>query len=46
MNLEPTIRKNASFAYYEGGHMMYIDRKAHDKLHKDIDEFINSNYKH
>jgi len=45
MNLEPPVRKNISFAYYESGHMVYIDRKAHDKLHKDVDDFINSSYK-
>ncbi len=46
MHLEPPVRKNISFAYYEGGHMMYIDEKEHHKLHKDVDEFINSSYKH
>jgi len=46
MNLEPPVRKNISFTYYEAGHMMYIDRKAREKLHKDVDDFINSNYKH
>jgi carboxypeptidase C (cathepsin A) len=46
MNLEPALRKNISFAYYESGHMVYIDRKAHDKLHKDVDDFINSGYQH
>jgi carboxypeptidase C (cathepsin A) len=46
MHLEPSVRKNVSFAYYEAGHMMYIDEKQHHKLHKDIDEFINANYKH
>src|SRR4029077_6017996 len=25
MNLEPPIRKNISFTYYEAGHMMYIE---------------------
>jgi len=44
MNLEPQIRKNISFTYYEGGHMMYIDKKAREKLHKDMDDFINSSY--
>jgi carboxypeptidase C (cathepsin A) len=44
MNLDPTIRKNITFAYYESGHMVYIDQKAHDKLHKDVDNFINSTY--
>ncbi|HEV2686989.1 MAG TPA: peptidase S10, partial [Bryobacteraceae bacterium] len=43
MNLEPPVRKNVSFTYYEGGHMMYIDKKAREKLHKDVDLFIDSN---
>ena len=42
MNLEPPIRKHISFAYYEAGHMMYIDKKAREKLHRDVDDFINS----
>ena len=46
MQLDPSIRKNVSFAYYESGHMVYIDRKAHDKLHKDVDDFINASYQH
>jgi carboxypeptidase C (cathepsin A) len=46
MDLEPSIRKNVSFDYYESGHMVYIDQKAHDKLHKDVDAFINSSYAH
>lgn len=40
MQLEPSLRKNISFAYYEAGHMMYIDEKEHHKLHKDVDDFI------
>ena len=46
MNLEPPVRKNVSFAYYEAGHMMYIDDKERHKLHKDVDAFINSSYRH
>jgi len=46
MGLEPSVRKNVSFTYYESGHMIYIDRKAHDKLHKDVDDFINGSYPH
>src|SRR5207237_9256218 len=38
MNLEPPVRKNVSFAYYEAGHMMYIDDKERHKLHKDRSE--------
>jgi carboxypeptidase C (cathepsin A) len=44
MNLEGPAAKNIAFAYYEGGHMMYIDEKEHHKLHKDIDDFINAGY--
>ena len=44
MMLEPPIRKNVSFNYYEAGHMMYIDKKAREKLHKDVDAFINAGY--
>jgi carboxypeptidase C (cathepsin A) len=46
MNLEPAVRKNVSFAYYEAGHMMYIDEKEHHKLHKDVDGFIEAGYTH
>jgi carboxypeptidase C (cathepsin A) len=46
MNLDPSLRKNISFTYYEAGHMLYIDEKAHGKLHKDVDNFINSSYTH
>jgi carboxypeptidase C (cathepsin A) len=46
MQLEPSVRKNISFAYYPTGHMVYIDQKAADKLHKDVDSFINSSYAH
>jgi carboxypeptidase C (cathepsin A) len=42
MNLEPAIRKNVSFTYYEAGHMMYIEKKSREKLHKDVVAFINS----
>ena len=42
MMLEPSIRKNISFAYYASGHMVYIDQQADDKFHKDVDAFIAS----
>ena len=44
MHLEPPFQKNISFSYYEAGHMVYIDEKAHHKLHKDIDSFIQSSF--
>ena len=40
MQLDPELRKNVSMDYFEGGHMMYIDRKAHAKLKKDVADFI------
>ena len=42
MSLEPSIRKNVSFAYYEAGHMMYIEKKSREKLHADVSGFIQS----
>ena len=42
MSLEPAIRKNVSFAYYEAGHMMYIEKKSREKVHKDVAAFIVS----
>mgnify|MGYP000638586496 CR=1 FL=1 len=41
MNLDPTIRKNVSFTYYEAGHMMYIEKKSREKLRKDVVDWIN-----
>lgn len=46
MHLEPPLQKNISFSYYESGHMVYTDQKAHDKLHRDVDSFIESTYTH
>ncbi len=46
MMLEPSIRKNVTFTYYEAGHMMYIDKKAREKLHRDMDAWINASYPH
>ncbi len=37
---EPEIRKNVSMGFYEGGHMMYMDRHAHGKLKSDLSAFI------
>jgi carboxypeptidase C (cathepsin A) len=41
MNLEPSIRKNVSFTYYEAGHMMYIEKKSREKLRQDVVNWIN-----
>lgn len=42
MNLDPQLRKNFSFAYYEAGHMMYIEKNSLKKLKDDAASFINS----
>src|SRR5215468_8911385 len=41
MGLEPSVRKNVSFAYFEAGHMMYIEKKSREKMHQDVTNFIN-----
>ena len=42
MDLNPEMHKRISWAYYPAGHMLYIDRESHDKMHKDVDEFMSS----
>jgi carboxypeptidase C (cathepsin A) len=40
MNLDPQLRRNVSFAYYEAGHMMYIEKNSLRKLKEDATAFI------
>lgn len=42
MNLDPTLRKNISFEFYEAGHMMYIEKNSLKKLKDDAAKFIQS----
>jgi carboxypeptidase C (cathepsin A) len=42
MNLDPSLRKNVSFNYYEAGHMMYIDKISLKKLKDDASAFIQT----
>jgi carboxypeptidase C (cathepsin A) len=42
MNLDPSLRKNISFSYYEAGHMMYIEKNSLKKLKDDTAAFIQS----
>lgn len=42
MNLDPTLRRNVSFDYYESGHMMYIEVRSLRKMHSDVTKFIAS----
>jgi carboxypeptidase C (cathepsin A) len=41
MNLDPSLRKNISFSYYEAGHMMYIEKNSLKKLKDDVAGFIS-----
>ncbi|HMM80959.1 MAG TPA: hypothetical protein PKC65_13145 [Pyrinomonadaceae bacterium] len=45
MNLDPSLRKNISFDYYDSGHMMYIDVPSLMKLHSDASAFISGSMK-
>ena len=40
LNLDPQLRRNVTLAYYEAGHMMYIDRSSLRKLKEDAAAFI------
>ena len=40
MQLDPTYRKNISWAEYESGHMMYVNQPDLVKLQKDLTQFI------
>ncbi len=42
LNLSPTLRRNFTTAYYEAGHMMYIDTKSLAKLKNDVTAFLQS----
>ena len=42
LNLDPQLRRNVSFAYYEAGHMMYIEKNSLKKLKDDAASFIQA----
>jgi carboxypeptidase C (cathepsin A) len=42
LNLDPQLRKNISFTYYEAGHMMYIEKVSLQKLKDDASAFIKT----
>jgi carboxypeptidase C (cathepsin A) len=42
MNLDPQLRQNVTFTYYEAGHMMYIEKNSLRKLKEDAAAFIQS----
>ncbi len=43
LDLTPDLRKNFSYTYYDSGHMVYLDQKAHDKFHNDYVQFVEQN---
>ncbi len=45
MNLDPALRKNINFEYYEAGHMMYIEKTSLKKLKDDAASFIQRSLK-
>ena len=40
LDLGPNFRKNISFETYEAGHMVYVDNGSHQKMKKDLVEFM------
>jgi carboxypeptidase C (cathepsin A) len=41
LNLDPKYREGVSFATYNAGHMVYVDRAEHDKMKKDLVQFMD-----
>lgn len=40
LNLDAQYRQNVSYATYNAGHMVYVDRAEHDKMRKDLVDFM------
>ncbi|MBE2194349.1 MAG: peptidase S10, partial [Anaerolinea sp.] len=40
MGIDPTVRENLQTAYYEAGHMMYIDVNSLKKMQADAAKFV------
>ena len=41
LNLDAKYRESISYGTYKAGHMVYIDRAEHDKMKKDLAEFMD-----
>jgi carboxypeptidase C (cathepsin A) len=41
LDLDAKYRQSVSYATYNSGHMVYIDRAEHDKMKKDLVEFMD-----
>jgi carboxypeptidase C (cathepsin A) len=42
MNLDPSVRSNLHFTYYESGHMLYIHNPSRIKFKADFIDFLNT----
>ncbi len=40
LQIDPSLRRNITWAEYESGHMMYVNQPDLKKLQKDIEEFL------
>ena len=40
LDLGANFRKNISFETYEAGHMVYVDNGSHQKMKKDLVDFM------
>jgi carboxypeptidase C (cathepsin A) len=40
LDLDAKFRQNVSYATYNAGHMVYVDRAEHDKMKKDLVDFM------
>jgi carboxypeptidase C (cathepsin A) len=40
LDLDAKYRQNISYATYKAGHMVYVDRAEHDKMKKDLVDFM------
>jgi len=41
LNLDPTIRDNIQFTYYEAGHMLCIEKGSREKFKSDFEQFLS-----
>jgi carboxypeptidase C (cathepsin A) len=42
MGLDPALRNNVTYTYYEAGHMMYIEQGSLAQLKKDAAAFVQN----
>jgi carboxypeptidase C (cathepsin A) len=42
MQLDPSLRRNVTYAYYPSGHMIYIEPGSMTALKRDLDAFYDS----